>query len=1160
MKKKPKKNYLKNEKKIRMLRRIRELSILCLLLAMFSFYSFAQDQKTVISLQFENARLGQIFEAIEKQSNWNFLYSNDLLKNKPLVSVSIKSSAINEILSVCLKGQNLEAEFKEGNVILIKSKVKKHYTIKGKVYDDKDEPLPGATIIIESLSTGGATDGDGAFTLKSSISKGNLLVSCIGFKSEKVSFNSGKDIIVYLKEDVQSIDEVTVIAYGKRATKEVVGAISGIKAADIEDIPSPSVENLLQSQVAGVEVSNISGTPGAGGTRVNIRGYSSLLQDGISDGSPLYVIDGVPVQSKTSLITGTNMLAGLDPSTIESVELLKDAASAALYGSRASSGVILITTKKGKVGKAQFSAKVSYSHSILPETPTQLIGKAERDWFLKAAKKHRAADYDWYTGNIVIPKSYKDLYGKSFGSYDYLWNRGEINSYFSIPQALQDSINPFYNNSTNWWKYFFRPGKILNANIQASGGVENFKYMVAAGVYDEEGIMLNSSFSRINLTSNMDIKLRQNMDMYARINLSYTNKQGGTDRGSRQGLTVDPKSTPSILPGEGTVAEKEATKALRETDSKNTMINLRAIVGLNYKVLKGLKLSSNISADFYQSKRNEFIPSFLDYNNFSKSSAQIGNYITIQNENLLNYSFNIKNKHNFDLLGGLSYMRQEADSYIGSGKGGPSNSIHYIDEAWPKLKEVYGSITAMKEFLSNYEEQVMVSFFGRLTYDYKKRYLAEFSIRRDGSSVFGEDVRWGTFPAAAIGWIFSKEKFMKDFWWLSHGKLRLSWGRSGKKFDKAYLAHGLMTSSNIFFGKLGLVPQAIMNTGLTWEKSDQYDIGLDVDLMDYRYKLKFDYYYKLSSSLLMTAPLPGDVYFLDNAWNNLAEISNEGVELEFAADVLRDSEAKWNLNFNISRNWNKFKKSVNGIDLPEKVIGRPLFGIYTYKHDGFIHNESEVPYYYDQEGNKKPLYFENEEYPIRPGMRKIKDFNADGVIDQSDSYYAGSALPEAYGGISNRLQWKNFDLNILLSYTIGRKMMNLVAGSSLGFNKSMGVIMKDYSNYSFWEKEGDSTNQPTLEAADISYKGQFDGDIDSNIEKVNYLRMKQLTLGYNLPKRWMQKIGITKTRLYFSAENLFLLTNYSGLDPEIVNPETGKDRGEMYPLARKLTLGLILNF
>ncbi len=1133
---------------------------------------FAQSVDKNFSVSFKDKSLSFILNYIGRHSNYQVKYGNDVkLYNKTFTVSFDNVNGKKAVKDLLLKTPfSYELTGRVIKVFKLKKLEKGNYTITGLVKDNKGEVIPFATVQVKGTKRGTTTDMDGRFEIKVVKKQGKLIFSSVGYETKTLTYRNGVPLKVTLKETVNQLGEVSIIAYGTRNTREVVGSISSVKLDRIEDTPAPSVQNLLQGQMSGVEVTNTSGGPGGGGTQITIRGFNSLGaessgQDGLIDGSPLFVIDGVPVRSSASSMTGgINTLAGLDPSSIQSVEVLKDAASAALYGSRAGNGVILITTKKGRSGKAQFTANVSQSISYLPKTPLQISGKAERKLFEMLAKKQRIGHYDWMTGKVVVPKSHKETWGwgaSRDGAYDYYWKNGNVvGKWNNVPLIAQDSLNTFFNNSTNWWKYAFRTGIVTDQSLQISGGSENSRYLINAGVYDEKGIMLGSSFLRGSVLANLDMNLTPKLEAFFRTNLAYTDRSAGSDNGKVQGLTFDPKGTSTILPGKGSIAEKEALKRLRDTKRDNSNYNIRLNAGLKYNITKGLSFSSSAAIDHYFTRSYTFVPDYLTYD---KRSSVLANNIAMtmaQTENLLNYKFDIHKKHNFDLLGGITYNRDLLQIVGGTAKGGPTNQVIYVSDGWPKIIETNGYAENMQTLLTDRQEQRMLSFLGRIAYNYKQKYLLEASIRKDGSSVFGKDVRWGTFPAVALGWAFSQEKFMEDIWWLDFGKIRASWGRSGQKFEQAYLAHGVMQESNTFLGFLGLAPAFMANNELTWEKSDQYDVGLDLNMFNYGLKLKFDYYYKYSDALLMQTPTPGNFFFANKMWNNASAISNEGIEFEATVDILKKEDFQWTMSFNISRNWNLLRKTYGDVDLKEKVLGRPIYGIYTFKDEGIVQNESEVPYYYDQFGKKKPLYFQTEDYPLRVGGRKIKDQNSDGKIDSDDLYYAGSTLPKAYGGFINVIKWKNFMLTATMNYSLGRKVMNMVKNSAFLFDGTFKAVMNDYRDVTFWEKPGDQADYPSMEFADSGYIGQYDGNIDSNIETINFIRMKQLNLSYKLPEKWFSKMGISEARIFFSGENVFMLSNYSGVDPEIINPNTGKDTGDVYPLSRKFTIGTNIKF
>jgi tonB-linked outer membrane protein, susC/ragA family len=1126
----------------------------------------AQTTGKRISVSFKDKPLASILDFVGRQGDYEVTYTDDVKNDTLTVTISFENvdalQAVQSLLAKTAFAYNVDG--KKINVYRMEQHKETAFTLKGLVKDKDGQGVSFATVQIKGTTQGTTTDLDGRFTMKVDNQEGNVTISSVGFDTKTVKYDARRELSVLLPSAEKMLGEVSVIAYGKRNTREQVGAIGSVNAEDLQKVPSPSLENLLQGRIAGVDVTNLSGSPGGGGSKVTIRGFNSLNQQGVNDGTPLYVVDGVPVANDPQNMGGINALAGLDPSSIESVQVLKDAASASLYGSRAGNGVILITTKKGKAGRNEIQVNVSQSMSWLPATPKQTIGKAERDIALMLAKKYRTAHYDAATDRIVLPNDYGDTWGWGDdldGGMDYLWRNGNVmTGDRKISPIMQDSLNTFYNNRTNWWKYGFRLGRVTKADVQLAGGTENMRYMANAGVYDETGIMINSNFRRYSLLTNLDFKLSTKLDVFVRLNMAYTNQSAGSG-GRVQGLTFDPKQTPSVLPGKGSTAEREAVKQLRDVDQTNSNYNLRLNGGLNYSPIKGLRITSTASIDHYFTRIYIFRPSYLMYDNLSEARGSNAAMTNLQTENIATYNVPLPQEHKLELMAGITYNYDLMQTIGGWAKGGPTNQVKYVGEGWPSLlKDISGEAKPAKDFTSNKEDQAMLSFLGRAAYGYKKKYLGEFSVRRDGSSVFGSNVRWGTFPSVGLGWAFSEERFMKKLWWLSFAKLRASWGRSGQKFQEPYLALGVLSETDVFDGNAGLIPAQMSNPHLTWEKSDQYDLGLDLQVLDYRLKFKLDYYYKYSSNLLMQKYLPGNFFYTDKVWDNISAISNEGIEFEMQADLIRSKDLNLSVGLNVSHNRNLFRKTHNGEDLNDKVLGRPVYGIYTFQDEGIVKDESEIPYHYSQTGARLPLYFGNPNYPLRVGGRKIKDQNMDGKIDNSDLYYAGSTLPTAYGGINGHLDWKGFNVDVLFSYVLGRKVMNMVQNSAFSFNKTVNPLMGHFRANEYWSKDNPNAKKPALEFADPGYLGHFDGNVDSNIENISFLRLKQLVLGYTLPATWFKSKFIKSVNVYLSGENLFMLTNYSGLDPEVIDPYTGKDDGSQYPLNRKLTLGINVKF
>ena len=1110
----------------------------------------------------KNASLVDVFRYIRQNSDYTFVYDSDAVKQMKTVSLDMKNVAIEEILEQCFKGSPF-VYLIEGNLVIIKEQKgeqqqAKSVRVKGFVYDTKKQPMPGVTVKVVGLPVGTATTEKGWFAIDLPLQKGALEFSFVGFKKKQVEFTEKTDTLrIVLEEDVSDLDEVVVRAYGTQNKREVVSAISSVKAEEMKELPTASIVNMLQGRLAGVNIMNQSGAPGSASV-VAVRGFNSLLTKGASDGQPLYVVDGVPMHSFVSPVTGTNTMADLDPSMIESVEVLKDAAAASIYGSRAGNGVILITTKKGRAGETKFSANVSYSASQLMSYPVQTGGRMER-WLEILIKRNTVTSgYDSKIPGNVYPISYTDVYRNKKGTYDAFWGNGT--GKVNVPDELQDSLNPFYNNQTNWWKYVFKTGKILNANVQAAGGSQRFSYMTGVGYYAETGIMNRSSYKRFNVISNLSATPSELLRLDVRLYGAYMDKSRNTNNALSHNrfetMTANPSKQSTLLPANKAGVEAWLEKMNSTVDKSDDYRGMGSVY-LELKPVKGLTLSAKGSVDFSQGNQNVFTPSTFDKQwHENRSEGDVLRTIAVSNEELIRYNASFKEKHNLDILLGFNAERNAVHAIGGWGKGSVSDYVYYYNPNLTVDAKNYGTSMAerwkaTRSYESSFTEKTMVSYFGRIGYNYKQRYLVEATFRRDGSSTFGEDNKWANFPSVAAGWAFSEERFMKWADWLDWGKVRASYGTSGQVFTDAYLAHGLMrVIAGPFMGASGATVNTAISPDLTWEKTEQYNIGLDLDMFDYRFKVKLDYYYKYTSSLIYNVPLPATILISSKRTENAMAISNEGIELEAELDIFRQSAVSWRMKLNASRNWNRFEKAYNGKDPEGLVIGRPVYGIYAYVSEGFYESDEEVPVYYDIFGNKK--YFNNVAYESPTsglvGQYKLKDLNGDNYLSDLDKYYVGTPQPIAYGGWINEVKWKWFDLNVLFNFALGRKMVN-----ASKYSLYSGPKFADLRELDFWEKPGDHAD-----LAKIGLKSEI--MVDNHIEKVHSVSLKQLTIGGELPNGIAKKVGLKGARLFLTGENLFFLSNYSGDNPEVIDVYQGVDYGNSYPLPRKWTVGLTLSF
>lgn len=1054
------------------------------------------------------------------------------------------------------------------------------YKITGRVTDNKGLPLPGATVLIVGTSTGVATDINGGFTITVYSAAGYLQISSVGYRQQRLSYSAGEFLAVKMEESISELDEVRVIGYGTQSRRQSVGAMSTIKSKDLKDIPSPSVANLMQGKVAGMDVTNMTGAPGGGGISINIRGFNSLsVESGRRGSEPLWVVDGVIMYSFTSPITGLNTLAEIDPKDIESIEVLKDASSASIYGSRAANGVIMVTTRQGKLKQpTQFSANFSQGFSFYRQ-PKMIGGNLERRIRLEALNNYQEAFLDEETGEWRYPLSVEDIfkYGVSNG---YFTGKGN-GAYVDI---LQDSLNPFYNNSTNLFDYYFNTGKTTDANLQMSGGGEKISYNIGLGYYTEKGVLRNTGFNRVKLLSNLYFRPFPRLEGNFRFYVARTgrNRSGkGQDifnfqaAGDLETIPDVLMTTSTLLPGPGTKAFDELTKRYESVKEKNESYRLRTSFDLTYEFMEGLKLKSSLAIDYSQQNQNIFKPADLDEYNETYSSGQIGRNLMWLNENLLTYKRTFNEAHTIDLLAGLSFQADEENNIQGYGKRAASELIHYV--SW------YGNVwdveknRQLKDFYTDIAKSTSVSTFFRAGYNYRQKYLASVTVRRDASSKFGENTRWGTFPSFGAAYAFSEEPFMA---WsrgiLDYAKLRVSWGKSGRQFESPYLAFGVLQPGGFNFGGNPTVfpvwYNGLINRDLTWEETKQWDAGFDLDFFNHRLGIVFDYYRRYTDKLLYINELPGNYNGYAFQWQNAYAISNSGIELQIRADLIRNDKLRWDLTINFAHNWNKLEKSNDGRDFinPQYVnniskVGKPLNGIYAYQDNGLYQSQGDVPFTVDENGIKKYLGYFNQFY--RPGDRIIWDRDGNGQIHSNpplseDRVYCGSPLPIMQGGIISSLNWKGFDLNVLFSYSLGRHILN--AGStSIGTRIAMNPeeiaspIFAGVGDLNFWQKPGDRGCYPANRTE--SGLQNFTPYLSSHVEKVNYIKLKTLTIGYTLPENVRKAVGFS-TRIFLSAENLFTITNYSGNDPESVDIVTGIDNYNNYPLSRKLTLGLTLNF
>ena len=1132
-----------------------------------------QRESDKISLKIKNEKLSSVLQTLEKKSSCKFFYFLEDIAGVEIKDMNFENEEIASILSQLLKNTSLEYEQK-GHIFYIRKTNTKEQIhkdslkIRGQVFDEKLQPMPGVSVRIEGTAYGASTDINGKFELYFPYKTQKLVFTFIGYTTQTITATIGKPIRIEMQLSTTELDESVVVAYGNVKKRDLTGSVSVVKADEIKEIPSVSVANLLQGRIAGMDVTNMSGSPGGGGTVITIRGFNSLgVEQERRYSDPLWVVDGVPLFSFTSPITGTNLLCDLNPAMIESVEVLKDASAAAIYGSRAANGVIMVTTKRGKKGeKPTVTANVSQTWGIVPEFPTVTIGNGERRFRLKQMEEEYSWKYNFISktyerhplpkGKIIPDIMYYPTYLRYF---------------------IEDSLNPFWNNATNFFPIYYGTGKVTNANIQSYGGSEKIIYGTGVGYYSEKGVFRGTGFDRVDVNGQFGVVPEGRFHIDLRVSLSLIKrKRAESGIGMQNNAPIletvpgDPYELSSLMPGKGTPVWDNILKKLREFHEKNTAARMRANFKITYNIRKDLYFSTMGALDYSINRRNTFIPDWAAYEaggvpNYNMSVGETGINLMGLSENIFTYKKTFKDIHNIDLLAGgsIEYNRTE---YNGAhAQDLPSDQIYYASGNLPD-KTANGKV--LQRYRSGMQEKRLHSFFGRAEYNYKHRYYVSLSFRRDGSSVFGENNRWGNFPAAALAYTFSEEPFFKNNCpWLDFGKIRASRGRSGMQFYHAYRSLGIMEVGPPYIDQSTLIPnwdEGLYNKDLSWEETDQYDIGFDLNLFENRLRITSDYYYRYTDKLLTLVALPGEVNGYINQWRNAAAISNAGIEFLIKYEIFRRPDLYWKLSVNGAKNKNRYEKSYTGRDDRHGVIGKPLNQIYTFKTCGQYQDFSEFAKIYHVDGSTDYLsFFWGTRF--QEGDYKIWDANNDDRIDENDYIASGSALPKFSGGILNEFSYKGFDLNLLLTFQLGRHIIYEPFISSfktyvdnVNYKLLNHPLLFDIYKQKFWEKPGDSGNLPSANSQILNCFMQFYNDY--NVEKVNWLKIKTLTLGYTLPKFISKKLFLEDIRMFVSCENLWTFSNYSGVDPESVDIATGIDYGKSYPLARKLTLGLTLNF
>ena len=1033
--------------------------------------------------------------------------------------------------------------------------------VKGTVKDNLGEGVPGASVQVKGTSQGTITDLDGKFAFSVPNKNATIVISFIGYITVEQKVDTQKPMVITLREDTKTLDEVVVVGYQEVRKRDLTGSVAKANMNDVLTAPVASFDQALGGRIAGVNVTSGEGMPG-GTMNIVIRGNNSLTQEN----SPLFVIDGFPVEDTSASST-------LNPSDIESIDFLKDASATAIYGARGANGVVIVTTKKGKVGRAQ----LTYDGSFGVQHITRTIPMMDAYEFVKLQNEMYPT---------VVAGSYLMNYeGKQWTLEDYR----NIDQY-------------------NWQDEIFQTAWQQSHTVRLTGGTEGVRYNASLSYYDQDGTLLETGYKRMQGRMNTVVR-RGKLNMSLTTNYSRSIQTGSTPSAtSYSGMNnlfysvwgyrpvTSPDTPLSFLMDSATDNAVDSSNdyrfnpilSLKNEYRKNYINNLQMNGFAEYEVIKGLKVKVSAGYTYDARKNDQFNNSKTRYGgptSTDKVNAQVtrSERLTWLNENTVTYQTNIKKKHFINALAGITFQNSDYEAYA-------FRTTHIPNESLGMAGMSEGQASTSSSAKSSWS---MLSYLGRINYNYKSKYYATASFRVDGSSKFNKDNRFGYFPSASLAWTFTEEKFMKPIKSiLSNGKLRFSWGLTGNNRIGEYDYYQLLSVLKSRIGSYtatnsipsgvypfendatnaGTVPISLQNKNLKWETTEQWNLGVDLSFFDERIGLTMDIYRKNTRDLLLAAQLPYSSGFY-NATKNIGKVRNDGLEISLNTLNIKTRDFQWSSNFNISFNKNKvlalsenqtalltavqFDQNYNGQSCYIAKIGLPMGLMYGYVYEGTYKYDD-----FNKSGNSYSLkssvpHFSTENN-TQPGMPKYADLNGDGVVDSNDRTIIGRGLPVHTGGLTNDFTYKGIDLSIFFQWSYGNDIMN---ANRLFFESSNNRSreLNQYASYTNrWTADNPTSDIPA--ATNSSSNRVISSRI---IEDGSFLRLKNVTIGYTFPSQMTKKWKIDKARIYVAAQNLWTWTGYSGYDPEVSVRNSALTPGldySSYPRAYSVSFGVSLGF
>lgn len=1081
--------------------------------------AFAQATVTV---NLKDATLSDVLWEIQRQTDFTFIYSTNDVKKVKVQNLSVKNKKISAVLDECLKNSGLAYTVKDGaiairpaNEVKTVAAVEQENIISGTVVDETGEPVIGANVLVKGTTNGQITDLNGRFSINAERSSVTLVVSYVGYVRQEVKAMAGKLVRVIMSPDANLTDEVVITGYGTFKKSAYAGSASSVKGEKMKDIPAISFKDLLQGNAPGVQFSSSSGQPGASSS-LSIRGMGSFN----ASNSPLYVIDGVPMRSGSintmSSDAGLDIMSTISSTDIESITVIKDAAAASLYGSRAANGVVLITTKKGKVGKPTITLKADWGSSDFAMDYRPVMGGEERRQFI----------YDGLVaGQLMKGKSEADA--KAYAD-------GDIDDYAPVPWC----------GYVNWDDILFKKGNHQSYEASLAGGTDRFKYYSSLSYLKQDGISLNSGLERISGRLNVDFQATDRLKLGANVLFATVNQDvygEGTSYTSPFYTTRN-----AVVPSDAVYNEDGSWNRnfIRNSD-RNPLLSLtydyqheyvtrtfNTIYG-EYEFIKDLKLRSSLSYDYVNTKGKDWSdPRTSNGDDINGGmSKKFYEYKKMVWANQLSYKTTIATNHHIDALAGYEIDDQYRDYLSGYATNFATADRNDISNGM-KTESVGGSETRTR----------MVSYLFRLNYDYKNKYYLGGSFRTDGSSRFHRDNRWGNFWSVSAAWRIIEEGFMspiKD--WMTDLKIRASYGVNGTLPSDYFGYRGLSSLTNGYLEQPGIIQSQLKNDDLQWETNYNLNLGLDFSLWN-RLNVTLEYYTRTTKNLLMDRPISMTTGF-GSYLMNIGEVKNKGVELEINSTNFQTKDFSWNTTFNISHNKNEVvvldgMQTEISAGTQIRKVGKSYRTFYMIEFAG-INPETGAPQFYtndlDENGNYKKEITE-----------VIKDAHAI-VLDKH-------AEPNVIGGLSNTLRYKWFDLSFMFSYQFGGYSYdNWAQKTEHGGNDLEANIPIYYRDN--WKKPGDVVKyelfyeKPSVAMNKVT--------TTRRLHSSDFIRLKTLTFGVSVPKEWTRKIGIDNVRLYASANNLWTWAAYDYYDPEAVSGGTAIWGT---PPLKTVTFGVNVNF